>query len=278
MAGAARAQDVPRVTVSRPLEVEGLTTSSKVADLLGMSRVGYQGVISSELRSVGYLLSGEGTGSLPPLVLVGVVEEQVCDELAPRQCRIAIEWELQERGGVVVYRTTTRAVEQRPGFEAMRRALVQGAVRSLLTRRRFALRLSDAATRDRAAGEVGGDLGFVQDPADPPFELTRRYSFGTSRAATTLRTASLVTAGLGALGVAATWLQVRGSNDLSEDAHRRLVVYNDVSWGILALGALGFGISYALPQAHDVVAGHGSARGELKLSVAASGLQLSGEL
>lgn len=264
------------MSVSRPLAVEGLTTDAKVPDLLGMSRVGFQGVISSELRSVGYLLAGEDGSALPPLVLVGVIEEQVCDELTPKQCRIAIEWELQQQGGVVVYRTTTRAVEQQPGFEAMRRGLVQGAVRSLLSRRRFTLRLSDAATRERASTEGAVDLGFVQDADDPPFELTRRYTFGTSRAATTLRTASLVTAGLGALGVAATWLQVRGADDLSEDAHHRLVVYNDIGWAILALGALGFGVSYALPQAHDVVAGHGSAQRQLRLSVAASGLQLSG--
>jgi hypothetical protein len=270
----ARAQELPRVSVSRPLEVEGLTTDPKVPDLLGMSRVGFQGVISSELRSVGYLLASEHGSAVPPLVLVGVVAEQVCDELTPKQCRIAIEWELQQQGGVVVYRTTTRAVEQQPGFEAMRRGLVQGALRSLLSRRRFALRLSDAATRERASTEGAAvQLGFVQDVDDPPFELTRRYTFGTGRAATTLRTASLVTAGLGALGVAVTWLRVRGANDLSEDAHHRLVVYNDISWGSLALGALGFGVSYALPQAHDVVAGHGSARRQLRLSVAAGGLQ-----
>lgn len=483
-APAAQAQDVPRVSASRPVIVEGLSVDSKVPDLLGLARVRFQGLIALELSSVGYRVGDpEGTSPETAFILAGSVKEEACDDVAPSQCRVAIQWELQRRSGVVVYRTLTRAVDQQPNLERLRRGLVQGALRSLLSRRRFTTRLADSsgasapsgslgfkecrreaihlpdASRaalaglvrvesgsrvaggailsadgliltsarelmpgaplrvrfsaqqvlparvvarapeagvallrtgahtastclplgdeplesgtavfgvsttlgedgamslsgatvassiardgwerwavpppvagapgaplltvdgrlaatvvmpgDRSAlgqalgarsalsalrlqpaaisdprllGELGDDAaeqGYVRDPDDPPFELTRRYTFGTGPAAGTLRKAGFVTAGVGALGVAATWLQFRGKRNVTAHEHSRLVVFNDVSWAVLALGAVGVGVSFALPQPHDVVAGHSSARRSIRLEVAASGLGVSGEL
>ncbi len=479
-ARAARAQDLPRVSVSRALVVEGVVADPTVSDLLGLSRVRFQGLIATELSAVGYRVEGAGADTLqglPPLVLAGVVKEEICDDIAPSQCRVAIQWELQERNGSVVYRTVTRAVDQQPTLDRLRRVLIQGALRSLMGRRRFASRLgsgepapsgatlgfkqcrretlglpaasraalaalvlvesgsslsvgavlstdglilaatrameSDAPLRVRFSAQqvvparvvasapeagvallradartslclpvrdsplsrgatafvVGSDLheeralslvgavmssergpdgsvalrvdghgasapgtplldesarlaavvvdaahspeavevqsaltalrvkpaaitdprllsapaetipaiGFVRDPDDPPYALARSYTYGTSGTAGQVRRAAAITAGVGALGVAATWLQFHGKSDISTSEHTRLVVYNDVSWAVLALGAVGFGISYALPESHDVVAGHGTARRHLMLSVAASGLGANGE-
>ena len=54
-------------------------------------------------------------------------------------------------------------------------------------------------------------VGYVRDRDDPPFVLTKRYTYGTSIMAHRVRTAGFVVAGIGALGVAATWLNFRGN-------------------------------------------------------------------
>jgi hypothetical protein len=132
--------------------------------------------------------------------------------------------------------------------------------------------------------EKAPTVGYVRDRDDPPFALTRRYTYGTSTSAHRLRTGGWVTAGVGALGVVGTWAKFRASRDLSPAAHDRFVVLNDVSWVLLGLGAVGVGLSYALPQGHDVVAVRSAKGGPsvpsrqlfvgLHAGASASGLQL----
>jgi S1-C subfamily serine protease len=466
-ASPAAAQDLPRVSVSRALRVAGIVMESGNQDLIGLSHIKFQGLIAAELASVGYRLvdmngARSADSALPALNLVGTVKEEICDDEAPSQCRIAIQWELQDTRGVVVYRTLTRAVDQAASLEKLRRGLVEGALRSLLQRRRFALQLSDDSkpsaprvvgplgfkqckrpamampqaaraaaaslvfvesgsslaagaivsgdgliltvasgldanaplrvrfsaeqtlpakvvaldrkadvallhvaahtdatclafrdappavgeavfgisselSEDRAISLAGGVVqqaavedglaslhvdpllararggvlldsegrlagivpsagakalhgsvravealgalaalelkpaaitdprlldedeelapvvGYVHDHDDPPFVLTKRYTYGTSTTAHRLRTASLVASGVGALGVIGSWANFRTNRNQSPSAHDRLVVFNDISWVFLGLGAVGFGVSYALPEGHDVV-------------------------
>ncbi|MES1189375.1 MAG: trypsin-like peptidase domain-containing protein [Myxococcales bacterium] len=491
-ASPAAAQELARVSVSRPLRVGGIVVEPGGQDVIGLSRIKFQGLIASELASVGYRLADAGDGlksesALAPLTLLGVVKEEICDDEAPSQCRVAIQWELQDPRGVVVYRTTTRAVDQTPSLEKLRRGLVEGALRSLLQRRRFTLQLSDQTaprpapvvgplgfkrckrpavalpqaaraaaaslvfvesgsslaagaivsgdgliltvastleanaplrvrfsaeqtlparvvaldrkadvallhvaahtdatclvlrdtvlapgqavfgvsselSEDRAFSLSGGAVlapdpadgegalrvdpalarapgaalldaegrlaavvtsrgahaggasgrglgalatlaalelkpaaitdprllaeeadkapavGYVRDRDDPPFALTKRYTYGTSATAHRLRTAGWITAGVGAVGVVGTWSTFRTIHTLSPTAHNRFVVLNDVSWVLLGLGAVGVGVSYALPQGHDIVGVRsarrtptGSTAGQLFVRVAAGG-------
>lgn len=213
-------------------------------------------MIAMELASVGYLLTNSDGGeppasAPPPLTLVGSVREEICDDEAPSQCRVAVQWELQDARGVVVYRAITRAVEQAPSLEKLRRGLIEGTLRSLLQRRRFALQLVDHSGPNEVAAPP---LRYVRDRDDPPFALTKHYTYGTSSAARRLRTGAEVTAAVGGVGVVGTWASFRSSRDLSPAAHARLVVLNDLSWALLGVGAAGFCLSYAWPESHDVVA------------------------
>jgi S1-C subfamily serine protease len=146
-----RAQELPKVRGTRPVAVQGLVSDVHNEDLLGLGRTKFQGFIASELASVGYHVwrmsqdAGAREQGAAPLTLVGIVKEEICDEQTPRQCRIAVQWELQDRKGVVAYRTLTRAVDQSELRERQTRELVSGALRSLLQRPRFALQLTDAA-------------------------------------------------------------------------------------------------------------------------------------
>ena len=492
----ALAQEVPRVAVARTLSVGGIAIDPHIEDLLGLGRIKFQGLIASELSSVGYRVEAPGerraspAGETPPLNLVGLVREETCDDQAPSQCRIAIQWELQDARGVVVYRTTTRAVEQSPTLEKQRRGLLVGALRSLLLRRRFALQLSEppsaakadpgallgfkqcrraaivlpqaersvaasvvlvesgsnltlgvivspdgmiltaappldehaplrvrfsaaqtlpaeVARLDRASGLAllrvdarteatcaplreravaagtpvfgvgsepsedrgtslsgsfiqkvldahgqhllvvdarvargqGGPLfddegslvgvvlaqpatevpseaaaaldtadvlhalklktaaitdprlrddqnrsslpvGYVRDPDDPSFVLSKRYTYGTSPLAHGVRTAAWATAGTGAFGVVMTWSLFRTSHDPTPAEHNRLVIYNDLSWILLATGAAGVIVSFALPEGHDVVgAGIQSAtRRGLSVELGGGGVNVRGNL
>jgi hypothetical protein len=67
---------------------------------------------------------------------------------------------------------------------------------------------------------------------------------------------------------------------LSSSAHSRLVVLNDLSWGLTALGAVGFGVSFALPEAHEVVdvRVQSGQRPRFQLALAPRGVVLSGAL
>jgi S1-C subfamily serine protease len=486
----ARAQDLPRVSATRKVAVAGVGVEPRSEDLLGLSRVKFQGLIATELASVGYSIASPDEtarrpGDRPPLTLTGRLKEEICDDVAPSQCRIAILWELEDRRGVAVYRALTRAVDQKPTIDQLRRALISGAVRSLLQRRRFALQLTDvepapsapteplgfkqcrrpaltlpAAARSAAASlvlvesgsnlasgaivsgdgliltsarnivkgaplrvrfsaqqtqpaeivaiesaadvallhvpvntgatclplreepvalgatlfgvsselsedaavslssapltkgsaasgkrllhvepriahasgaalldedarlvgivstsdanaadgphalEIGEALqalkikpaavtdprlltdhsgptpavGFVRDRDDPPYALTKRYTYGTSTTARRVRTASAIVTGAAALGVAATWLSFRANPEMSPGAHHRTVVLNDLSWVLLGLGAVGFGATYAWPEEHDVVGGQSASRRELFIGVAGAGLALAGRL
>lgn len=490
----AAAQEVPRVSVSRGLRVGGLVSDPHVEDLLGLGRVKFHGVIAAELSAVGYRLADGGDPPAsngaeegrPPLNLVGYVREEICDDEGPSQCRIAIQWELQDERGVTVYRAITRAVDQAPTLDKLRRGLVEGALRSLSLRRRFALQLSDSRAvtrasvvgplgfkqcrrprlvlpqaaraaaaslvfveagssltsgavvsgdgliltnartlderaplrvrfsaeqtlpakivaldraadvallhvaartdstclslrdaplregvatfgisselsedrafslagsvvrRTEAAGELqlldvdpliaraeGGPLlddqgqlagvvsapqsskgggpraltvssalavlqlkpaaitdprllehdgeaapatSYVRDHDDPPFVLTKRYTYGTSTTAHRIRKAGLVAAGIGGVTVAGTWLSFRATAHPSASEHRRAVVLNDIGWTLLGLGAVGFGASFALPEGHDVVAVQSASRRRLFVGVGSSGIQLSGQL
>jgi S1-C subfamily serine protease len=490
------AQELPHVKGTRPVVVQGLTSDVHNEDLLGLGRTKFQGFIASELASVGYHVwrmsqePGEREQGPAPLTLVGIVKEELCDEQTPRQCRIAVQWELQDHKGVVAYRTLTRAVDQSAAQARQARELVSGALRSLLLRPRFALQLTDSAEAPRpiteplgfercsraevalpggaraaaaayvlvesgsrlAGGAIispdglilteasaldppaplfvrlsaqqklpaevltlaqradvallhvsghfdatclplrsaplatgaplfgvssplseeratslsgsvvldvqlrgglglvrtdpriaqaegaplfdeagrlaaivsgrlltqdGGtkaqaidvssalgalriepaaitdprllrtpglsgnvDVHYVRDADDPPFVLTQRYTYGTSGSAHALRRASLWAAGIGALGVMGTWTSFRTSGDLSSSAHSRLVVLNDLSWGLTALGAVGFGVSFALPEAHEVVdvRVQSGQRPRFQLALAPRGVVLSGAL
>ena len=484
----AAAQELPRVTPSRALRVNGLSMGPYAKDLLGLSRVKYQGLLASQLSAVGYRLAeanapaNPAKGEVAPLTLLGEVREEVCDDQQPSQCRVAIQWELQDTRGLAVYRTLTRAFAQAPTLDGLRRALVEGALHSLMQRRRFELQLTageeatpasvtgplgfkqcrraamalPAASRavtaalvlieagseltigaivsgdgliltnartlregqplnvrfaaeqvlpakvvslDRAAdvallhvaahtdatcvpladapasvgaavfgvssvpsedsalslngsvvqqsnegtlhvdvviargegaplldrdGRLAGMVvaqppgthasasaittqaalarlqlkpaaitdprliapqggsepvrGFVQDQEDPPFVLTKRYTYGTSSAAHGLRSASAVTAVVGGAAGGYSWLKFRSSVHVSAQQHQRLVVINDLGWALLGLGAVGLGVSFALPEGHEVVAAHGVARRDLYLGIGANGIELAGHI
>ena len=491
--GVATAQDLPRVSASRLVTIGGIVADPHKEDVLGLSRIKYHGLIAGELASVGYhvveaaAVETNRDPSHPPLNLIGMVKEEICDDQLPRQCRLAIQWELQDRRGVVVYRATTRAVDQTESLDKERRDLVQSAVRSLLQRRRFALQLTidQADKRDtqgpfgfkrcarngvalpqgvrsaaaalvlvesgsrlsggaiispdglilttarsievgaplrvrfaarqtlpaqvvalehhadvallhvdahldatcaplretplaegsavfgvssppsedgalsltesvvqkssaehdvsllrvdsriagvdgaplfddqgRVAAVVSAELArglrvgmaaavdarvalevlqikaaavtdprlvdvqqgpqvavtFVRDADDPPFTLGRRYTYGTSPAARTLRRLGLGSGVAGAVGVFATWSAFRTSRSLSPGAYNRLVVLNDVSWVLLSAGAVGFGVSYTIPEGHDVVAVESAARRQLFFGLGPAGLELRGRL
>jgi len=480
--------------VSRPLRVAGIVMEAGQQDLLGLSRIKFQGLIAAELAGAGYRLADSealspGEPGLPALTLIGSVKEEFCDDEASPQCRVAIQWELQDARGIAVYRTITRAVAQASTLDELRRGLVEGALRSLLQRRRFPLQLTEEsrpsapaavgplgfkqcrrplmslpdaaraaaasfvfveagsslaagaivsgdgliltvasnldenaplrvrfsaeqtlpakivvldrkadvallhvdahtdatclairesplsagqavfginselsedrafslaggvvqpAQKDEAAGVLrvdpllarapggalldaqgrlagivpagavraqhGGEalevssllallklrpaaitdprlvheeagptpaVGYVRDRDDPPFVLVKRYTYGTSPTAHRLRTVGVVTAGVGAFAVAATWATFRTSRDLSPSAHNRFVVLNDIGWALLGLGVVGFGVSYAWPEAHDMV-GVQSARAEtcphLFAGLTAGGFGVAGSL
>src|ERR1041384_1171039 len=59
----ARAQDLPRVSVSRKLRIGGLGVDPHVEDLLGLGRTKFQGLLAGELSSVGYQLADDGAGT-----------------------------------------------------------------------------------------------------------------------------------------------------------------------------------------------------------------------
>lgn len=481
------AQELPRVSATRAVRVTGLVMGPHAQDVLGLSRLKFQGLIASQLSAVGYRLAEPDAPPSPPsaepapLTLTGEVREEVCDDERPAQCRVAVQWELQDARGLAVYRTTTRALGQAPTLDALRRVLVEGALHSLLQRRRFELQLTaaegpasaptsgplgfkqcqraplalPAAARAAAASlvwiEAGSDLttgtivsgdgliltnartlhagaplrvrfsseqvlpaqiavlersadvallrvaahteatcaplveaplavgagvfgvssepsedhafslagsvvqakqedalrvdpliarseggplfdalgrlagvvvagranahaasaitsaaalaalrlkpaaitdprlltpaaateparGFVQDHDDPPFVLTERYTYGTSTTAHRLRTVGLVTGGVGGAVGAWAWLRFRTLPQISASEHRRLVVVNDVGWALLGLGAVGVGVSFALPEGHEVVAARTAQSRDLYLGVTAGGIELGGHI
>lgn len=468
--------DAPHVSVTRKLAVTGVGSTPLVEDVLGISRWQFQGLIASELQSIGYLLASSDeqlAGRDPataPLSLIGTLTEEQCVPTEPRQCRIAVRWELQDQHGMVVYRVITRAVAEGDNVGVLRRELVEGVLQSLLRRRRFPLQLIDAqqpavpfatdavlgfracarpaaalpgASRAVAAGlvfvEAGSSLSngtivspdglvltsaagiepavplhvrlaaqqklpaqvvaidhaagvallrvegnfhatcvpvreaplpvgapvfgvssplseeraislagsvslkphsgtesarmletdpliahnagaplldaegtlagvvteraegsskrgdavpalvaltslkvkpaaisdarlfgehepgsatsaarFVRDHDDPPYPLTRRYSYGTSNVAHGVRKAGIASVAVGAAAVITSWMFAGASE--SESAHTRWVVVNDVGWVLAGLGAVGFAGSYAIPEGHDAVAVHTEAR------------------
>jgi len=465
--------------------IDGISVPPHGDDLLGLARLKFQGLISSELASAGYRVAVRETAEPSALTLVGLLKEEICDEQSPRQCRVSIQWQLEDGRGVVVYRATTRAVDQAPSLDAQRRSLVLLTLRSLLQRPRFAEQLLDTTPREAhspsllgfrrcargalllpgaervvaaglvsvqagssllagtivspdgliltssrgirdgvplqihfragqqrsaslvalaaesgvallhvrantdstcvplreqpvapgstafgvssdptegdaislgpgvvervsrgergadlqatpriataegaplldedgrllglvsrertaappgagieahaalaalgvepapatdprllAADEAAAPLGYVRDADDPPFLLTKRYTFGTSETAHTLRLASAVTAGVGAFGVGATWMSYRFAGRPSPAGHQRLVVANDIAWALVGLGAVGIGVSYALPEGHDQVAVRveSATRRELFVRLAASGLAFGARL
>jgi len=489
----AEAQEVSKVAGTRPVVVAGIVSDPHNEDVLGLARVKFQGVIASELASVGYHVVDVGAApgkrelSTVPLTLVGIVKEEICDDQKPRQCRIALLWELRNHKGVVVYRALTRAVDQEASVEKERRSLISGALRSLLQRPRFPLQLTDVADAPRqiteplgfkqcarpalhlpegarsaaasyvlvesgshvaggtivspdglilteasgldaaaplqvrlsaqqklpaeivavdgvadvaliqvaghfdttclplrdtplTAGEAvfgvssplseeratsltgsivqgvaeragrtliktdlriaqaegaplldssgqlaaivsarllvgthGGaqaidvqsaltalnikpaaitdprltarygaapatDVSYVRDTDDPPYALTQRYTFGTSHPAHTLRNVGIGVAAAGAVGVVVTWSAFRTSQDLSEHTYNRLVVFNGIAWTLLGLGVAGIGVSFVLPEAHDMVGVQSAQRNPLRLSLGPGSLLLSGAL
>lgn len=489
--GPALGQDLPRVSVTRKLAVAGVGSASNHQDLLGISRIKFQGLIAAELSDVGFLIASPDEvaferGDRAPLTLSGRIKEEICDDIEPSQCRIAISWELEDVKGRVVYRVLTRAVEQQASIDELRRGLVRGALHSLLKRRRFALQLLDSEARARTdagplgfkrcrrstlalpaaarsavapmvwvesgsslaagslisgdglvltaassivpdaplrvrfsaqqtlAGEVvaierranvalvhvpvstdttcvplgedqlqsgarvfgvsselsedsavsidssassrvheldgqrwfevearvahvegaplldeqaqlvaivssagakpSNDTGralaigsalaalnvkpaavtdprllvdrgapqraieYVGDRDDPPFALSRRYTYGTSPFARRLRTGSIVAAGIGALGVAGTWIAFRSNPQMSNAAHDRSVILNDLGWVLLGIGAVGIGGSFVWPEGHDVVAGRSATKRELFVHVAGPAVLVGGRI
>ncbi|HVY27836.1 MAG TPA: serine protease [Polyangiaceae bacterium] len=489
----AAAQELGKVAGTRPVVVAGIVSDPHNEDLLGLARVQFQGVIASELAAVGYHVVDVGAApgkrelSTVPLTLVGIVKEEICDDQKPRQCRIALLWELRNQKGVVVYRALTRAVDQAPSVEKERRSVISGALRSLLQRPRFALQLTDAADAPRKVSEplgfkqcarpalhlpeaarsvaasyvlvesgshvaggailspdgfiltaasgldeaaplqvrlsaqqklpaeivavdgaadvaliqVGGhfdttclalrespletgeavfgvssplseeratsltgsvvqglvrraghtlvrtdsriaqaegaplidssgrlaalvsaqllsaahagaqaidvqsalvalnikpaaitdprlaarygaapatDVSYVRDTDDPPYALTQRYTYGTSHDAHTLRNIGMGVAAAGAVGVVVTWSAFRSSQDLSEHSYNRLVVFNGIAWALVGIGAAGIGVSFLLPEAHDVVGVQSAQRKPLRLSLGPGSMLLSGAL
>ncbi len=467
-----------RVSVTRKLAVVGVSSTPLVEDVLGISRWQFQGLIAAELQGVGYLLASADQQQAArdpasaPLSLVGTLTEEECAPTEPRQCRIAVRWELQDPRGAALYRVITRAVAESDNVSALRRALVEGALQSLLRRRRFPLQLVDAeqpaarsatdvvlgfractrpaaalpeaaravaaalvfveagsslsngtivspdglvltsatgiepsvplhvklaahqklsaqiVTIDHAAGvallrvdgnfhstclpvrdaplpvgapvfgvssplseeraislagsvvmnakprpgtesgpvletdpliarnvgapllDAAGSLAgvvterseltskrgdalpinlalrglkvkpaaisdarlvaepaaapataaarFVRDYDDPPYALTRRYSYGTSNLSHAVRKGSIASVAVGAAAVLTSWMFAGAAE--SEAAHTRWVVVNDVGWVLAGLGAVGFAGSFAIPEGHDVVAMHSEAR------------------
>lgn len=498
VSGRATAQELPHITASRGVIVAGLSSEPTTEDVLYLGRTKFSGVIAAELAGAGVPLRSAAERSsvveAPPLSLFGTLKEETCDGPLPSQCRVAIQWELQDVRGRTIYRTTTRAVASADSFERERRALVEDAVHSLLRRRRFllqfqatgasvaespseplgfkscqrpdvslpgaahtvafatvlvasgsslsrgaivspdgliltearalepqaplrvrfaagqtlpadvvaqdknadvallktsahtaqiclpvrsghlatgdgvwgvsselteeaatsltgsvvadvvtapvghiirvdpkiakglgaplldrdgkltgvvvttrsasedassvgALDTSDALaalhvrpasiTDPRLAGTVGETLeaGYVRDADDPPFAMTQRYTYGTAPSAHTLRTVGLATTGVGLAGVVFTWFSYRAATNPTPAQRNRFVIENDVSWVLVGLGAAGVGVSYVLPERHDVVdvdteAGGRSAssRRELFIGVGADGLSLRARL
>lgn len=232
---------------TRPLLVEGIEGAPNVEDVLGLSRIRYQGLISVDLTSAGYRVITLDQRKAEPdaLTLVGTLREEACDDDTPRQCQIAVQWELQDRHGVTRYRVVTRAVEQSASFEKQRRSLVQGALASLLQRHRFGLMVTEDASDEKARP------GFVRDRDDPPYPTTARYTYGSSPVARTLRTASAVTAVVGGAVVLGSWLASLKAD--SQAGYDRALVINSASWIAVGVGAVGFGVSFALPEAHEHV-------------------------
>jgi hypothetical protein len=481
-----------RLVLSEPraaghaIVVDGISAPPHADDLLGLTRLKFQGLIGSELSGAGYRVSVRDAAEPSSLVLVGLLKEEVCDGQPEVQCRIAIQWQLEDRRGVAVYRATTRAVDQASSFEALRRSLVLGALHSLLQRPRFgrkvagdslgqapgareplgfrrcprgdlelpeaarivaaalvsvqagsnlfagtivspdglilttsrgiddnvplqvhfrggqtwpasivaleraadvallhvaahtdatcvplgaeplqkgsvvfgvgsevaqdaaisldsglveatsasdqgallalservakapggplldkqarlvglvtvsqgdepshvgidvssalaALRARPAAATDPRLVPIASDgeaLGYVKDVDDPPFVLSKRYTFGTSESAHTLRVTGAITLAVGATGVGGTWATFRVTSHPSPAAHQRLVIVNDISWVLVGLGAVGLGVSYALPEGHDQVAvrAETAAGREWFVRFGAGGLALGGRL
>jgi hypothetical protein len=138
--------------------------------------------------------------------------------------------------------------------------------------------ITDPRLVERTELQIKTDVSYVHDDDDPPFVLTKRYTYGTSPTAHTLRSASVWTGAVGAVGVAGTWVAFRTSSGLSPHAHDRLVILNDFSWGLLGLGVVGFGVSYVLPEAHDTVGVvlQTARRARLRVSLGPGSAQLSG--
>jgi hypothetical protein len=135
-----------------PLEVGGIRADVMVDDVLGIGRVRFVGLIAEQLQDQGYRvvagpLGTSKAGGEQPLTLVGVVKEELCERIDVRQCRIAVQWELQDQRGATRYRVTTRAVGEGNEIGPLQRGLVLGALQSLLARRRFALQLRDFAAQ-----------------------------------------------------------------------------------------------------------------------------------
>lgn len=468
-----------------PLIVDGISVPPHGEDLLGIARLKFHGLIAGELRGAGYVVVTREEAAAGALTLVGLLKEEICEDQEPPQCRVSLQWQLEDAHGVVVYRTTARAVEQAATLDAERRNLVLATLRSLLQRPRFALALTPSAAsptrpdetlgfkrcgrpplelpramrgvaaalvhvqsgsdvvagtivsgdglvltsarslsehaplqvrfmggqslpaeivalereadvallhvqahtdatcvplredsppagakvfgvgsdagQDAALSLSGGSLektsragsvallqvdaqiarseggplldeqgrlvgvisaahgrpenassalsvealsalvalrvrpatatdprllpgkrdvvawGYVRDADDPPFVLTRRYTFGTSSAAHTLRRTSAVVAVVGALGVGTSWIVYRLNARPSPAAHDRSVIANDLSWIVLGLGAVGLGVSYALPEGHDHVAAESASR-RLFFRVGAAGAELGATL
>jgi S1-C subfamily serine protease len=157
------------VSVAGSLKVSGIEADAHVSDVLGLAHIKFQGLIAAELRSIGYRIidpEQRATGAdaaHPPLTLVGVLKEEICDEQKPQQCRVLILWELQDARGVASYRVQTRAVAQAQSVAQTQRELVKLALRSLLTRRRFTLQLREPESEPKhdAAADFG-PLGFKQ--------------------------------------------------------------------------------------------------------------------
>lgn len=486
----ARAEnEPPRAAVKHSVIVDGISAPPHGDDVLGIARIKFHGLIGNELTDAGFRVSARETAGSGALTLVGLLKEEVCDDQSPAQCRVAIQWQLEDRRGVPVYRATTRAVDQASTFDGERRSLVLGALRSLMQRPRFALQLVEPAPvpESRPAGPLGfrqcrrgllelpraarsvaaalvyvqsgssmapgaivspdgliltsanwidedaplqvrftagqslpaevveldhdadvalvhvqahtdstcvplrdaplepgmasfgvgsepnagvaislsgavvrkastqgrslllqleaqsplaagGPLldeqgrlagliaaprrdtktpdavfavdavsamaalrmkpaaatdprliqsqtesvpqGYVRDADDPPYVLSKRYTYGTSPAARSLRWGGAVTAGIGAFGVVTTWFTYRASRNPSASERNRFVVVNDLSWALLGLGAVGVGISYALPEAHDQVAvrAQSAKRRDLFVRVGAGWLELGARL
>jgi hypothetical protein len=144
-----------------------------------------------------------------------------------------------------------------------------------------ALGIEPAAITDSrlmgASGEPAPAVGYVRDRDDPPFVMTKVYTYGTSVQAHRLRTISLVTAAVGFVGVAGSWLNFRANTHVSEASHNRAIVINDLGWVVLGLGVVGFGASYALPQGHDIVAVQ-TAKRELFVTLRPGGVVFGGRL
>jgi len=137
--------------------------------------------------------------------------------------------------------------------------------------------ITDPRLLDRAVGPAPA-THYVRDTDDPPFQMTKIYTYGTGQTARRVRTIGMAATAVGAFGVAATWLSFRANRNMTERAHDRTVLLNGASWVLLGLGALGWGASYAVPEGHDVVAGHSSAQRDLFLRVGVGAVTFGGAL